>query len=68
MKHFSTSITMKHFLHYHYTISLGTVVLSLYSLLIMLVYWQIVLTVNLFLHVKGPCLEYVVVAEECLLY
>jgi len=39
---------MKHFLYYHYTISLGTVVLSLYLLLIMLVYWQIVLTVNLF--------------------
>ena len=68
MKHFSTSVTMKHFLHYHYTISLGTAVLSLYSLLIMLVYWQIVLTVNLFWHVKGPCLEHVVVAEECLLY
>jgi len=39
---------MKHFLHYHYTISLSTVVSSLYLLLIVLVYWQIVLTVNLF--------------------
>jgi len=59
---------MKHFLHYRYTISLGTVVLYLYLLVIMLVYWQIGLTVNLFRHVKGPCSEYVVVAEECLLY
>lgn len=59
---------MKHFLHYHYTISLDTFVLYMYLLQIIWVYWQVVLTVNLFWHGKGPCLEHLVVAEECLLY